>query len=179
MVLNRQTGLNLDIRELNTMDVNSLATQFFSGSEDRLKEVKMNPALNKFFQFIQVERDIDQSNSKYHLLWLENEDPIGLVSLSEIREGQQARINFSFFDQNEPDDEVVKQSVYSSVEKIFDKFNLNRLILKVDGECGQNRPEQILLDNYVSYPVGFVHVPDNCKKYVLTNAKKVKTFYFV
>ena len=97
MILERTNNLALDIRELNAMNLEHIASTFLP--KTTVGNDKTDPYIGKFLTFLKAELNLDNHQAKnYHLLWSREQETIGFASVTAIRKGKEARIKFTVFD---------------------------------------------------------------------------------
>jgi len=170
MILERTNNLALDIKELNAMNLEHIASTFLpkltAGNQ------QTDPYIGKFLTFLKTELNLDNHNANnYHLLWSREQETIGFVSVTAIRKGKEAKIRFTLFEHINLSRQESESSIISSVDKIFEKFDLKRAIISIDAEK-ENQPENDLLRLYEYYPIGMVHLENPIKEYVILREQK-------
>ena len=170
MILERTNNLALDIRELNAMNLEHIASTFLP--KTTIGNDKTDPYIGKFLTFLKAELNLDNHQAKnYHLLWSREQETIGFASVTAIRKGKEARIKFTVFDHANLSREESENSIISSVDKIFEKFDLKRAIISIDTKK-ENQPEKDHLRLYEYYPIGMVHLENPVKEYVILREEK-------
>ncbi|WBL21173.1 hypothetical protein [Zunongwangia sp. HRR-M8] len=183
MILERKNNLALDIKELNAMDLNNIASMFLpKTSHIAQNNEQTDPYVGKLLTFLSAELNLEQKKTQnYHLLWSRKEETIGFVSVTNITQGREAKIKFTLFEHVNLSKEESENSIISSVERIFEKFNLQRLIVTIDTE-NENQPEKDLLSLYKYYPIGLLHLEGSKKDFVILKDDKnssTRPFYFL
>ncbi|MFC6860119.1 hypothetical protein [Zunongwangia atlantica] len=170
MILERTNNLALDIKELNAMNLENIASTFLPKTNTNNEQT--DPYVSKLLTFLKAELNLENHQTKnYHLLWSRDQETIGFVSVTAIREGKEAKIKFRLFDHVNLSQQESENSIISSVDKIFEKFDLKRAIISVDTDK-ENQPEKDLLRLYEYYPIGMVHLENPMKEYVILREQK-------
>lgn len=165
MVLEKKNRFEVHLKEFNTLDYKDISGLSESASIAQDKDLSSRTIL-KLLEFINVQATMDCDKPKgYYLMWLKENTIIGFMSLTEIIEGKRAQIKFSLLEEASLTADELKESIRSSVNKVFKKFNLKRLVSSVNKN---NLVEQQLIQLYPSYPIGFVNLEQSHRHYVIT-----------
>ena len=170
MILERTNNLALDIKELNAMNLENIATTFLP--KTTTSNGQTDPYIGKLLTFLKTELNLENHKTEnYHLLWSREQETIGFVSVTTIRKGKDAKIKFTLFDHVNLTLQESENSIISSIDKIFEKFDLKRAIISIDTQK-ENQPEKDLLRIYEYYPIGMVHLDNHLKEVVITREQK-------
>lgn len=179
MTLERKNNVAVEIQELENFNLANIASKLLS--ENSPKENKpTNNSISKLLKFLNLEYQLNQEKSEnYYLLWMLDNSVIGFVSVSDIYSDIEAKVRFYLFDYANLSQEDIHESIISSTEHIFKKFNLGRLVIHIDEESGNFQPEKEMIKIYTSYPIGLIHVNRQLSDYVIVKENNNKKPFYI
>ena len=84
MILERTNNLALNIKELNAMNLENIASTFLPKTNTNNEQT--DPYVSKLLTFLKAELNLENHQTKhYHLLWSRDQETIGFVSVTAIR----------------------------------------------------------------------------------------------
>ncbi len=105
----------------------------------------------------------------YQLLWQYDDRSVGFIRVTGIREGSEACVSLHLSESLTTEREVIAEGFRHSVAKIFEKFDLKRIILVGKGR-DRGIPEELLIREYGAFRIGFVHLDTEPLMYALYRA---------
>lgn len=167
MIIKQNNAKKLEFRELSSSLINGITSEFLETAEIAISKSMQD--LSHILRLLNIEFNSNAifSNNHYLLLIRDNEI-IGYVILSDVVQGAEAVIKFQFID-NYIDDDEIQQILKETIERVFDRFQLNRLVFRIYRNTGDKQSETRILEIYQAFPIGFLHADDNIAEFVIRN----------
>lgn len=169
MIMERQKISGITIRELCAPDIETATALFFSEYDEREQQTRRAMAE----MFCDMDKPVlphkAVNDMVYQLLWQYDDRSVGFIRVTGIREGSEACVSLHLSGSLTTEREVIAEGFRHSVAKIFEKFDLKRIILVGKGR-DRGIPEELLIREYGAFRIGFVHLDTEPLMYALYRA---------
>ncbi len=179
MTLERKNNVTVEIQELENFNLEHIASTLLSENIAE-SNTPTNYSITKLLKFLNLEYQLnEEQKGNYYLLWIMDKKIIGFVSVSDISSNEEAKVKFNLFDYITLSKKEIQESIVSSTEHIFKKFNLNRLVIHIDKNSENLQPEREMIKLYTSYPIGLIHLDQQLTDYVVVKENTNKKPFYI